>query len=349
MSATDRFSAAYINADTVVDGMDKNISFFFLVSLLERAHQCAQQQASSVVGQLGSDSQPQDESLRFKTKYDLAFRASSIASVKPAAAEGGGAVNKYLVVVNFIGLAGAAGVLPLHYTRLIMDRLKQRDKAMADFLDIFHHRLVSLFYRAWQKYKFTAQYESSLALGKKDAFSTVIESLAGVSEQECFELQSYYAGHFAKKVRTVSSLRAVLMDYFGLPVEVNSFKGQWLPIEKRDQFCLSSKAKKQRLGAGILLGKRCWDVQSKIEIDVGPMSIEQYQRKGPGTEFFKSACKLMNRFLPAHINADMHFKVENKADFSLPLGKGLRLQRNGWLKSTKKEPLIATVSINRNE
>lgn len=349
MSATDRFSAASLNADTVVGGIDSNISFFYLVSLLERAHQCAQQQASTLCGQLGSDSQPQDEALRFKTKYDLAFRAASVAKITPLKQETDNPEKRHLVVVNFIGLAGAAGVLPLHYTRLIMERLKQRDSAMADFLDIFHHRLVSLFYRAWQKYKFTAQYEASFTLGKKDVFTKVVESLSGVREQEEFEIQSYYAGHFTRKVRTVSSLKAVLTDYFDLPVEIHSFKGQWLVIDKRDQFSLSSKEKRQRLGAGILLGRRCWDVQSKIEIDVGPMPHSVYHAKGPGTDYFVQACKILNRYLPAHLNVDLKFKVENKPVCSQSLGKGLRLQRNGWLKSTSSTPLIASVSINRNE
>ncbi len=47
----------------------------------------------------------------------------------------------------------AAGVLPHHYTELVIRRLQLRDTSLRDFLDVFHHRALSFFYRAWKKYR----------------------------------------------------------------------------------------------------------------------------------------------------------------------------------------------------
>jgi type VI secretion system protein ImpH len=49
---------------------------------------------------------------------------------------------------------GPSGVLPYNYTELVIDRLRNKDRALAEFLDIFHHRMISLFYQAWEKYRF---------------------------------------------------------------------------------------------------------------------------------------------------------------------------------------------------
>jgi hypothetical protein len=49
------------------------------------------------------------------------------------------------MVISFLGLTGPQGVLPQHYTQLLIDRVRRKDFALRDYFDIFHHRMVSLF------------------------------------------------------------------------------------------------------------------------------------------------------------------------------------------------------------
>jgi type VI secretion system protein ImpH len=54
------------------------------------------------------------------------------------------------IEVRFFGLFGPNGPLPLHLTEYARDRaLHNADPTLVRFADIFHHRLLLLFYRAW--------------------------------------------------------------------------------------------------------------------------------------------------------------------------------------------------------
>ena len=78
--------------------------------------------------------------------------------------------------VNFMGVVGPQGLLPIYYTELVIDRLRAKDATLRDFLDIFHHRIISLFYRVWQKYRFQVAYEQ----GDGDQFSQYLLALIGL-------------------------------------------------------------------------------------------------------------------------------------------------------------------------
>ena len=105
-----------------------------------------------------------------------------------------------------MGLTGPSGVLPEHYTRLLIERLRAKDYTLRDFLDLFNHRVISLFYRAWEKYRFQFVYEQ-VKLGAvgdetEDFFTKCLYCLVGMGtgglrgrqkiDDETF---LYYGGH----------------------------------------------------------------------------------------------------------------------------------------------------------
>ncbi|MGA2433840.1 MAG: type VI secretion system baseplate subunit TssG, partial [Bryobacteraceae bacterium] len=142
-------------------GTPYNFGFFQAVRLLER-----------LMGGVpaGRFARPQDEAVRFTVNNSLAFPASEIQAL--AIREG----EPPRMTVNFMGLTGPEGVLPLYYTQLVAERARAHDTAVRDFFDIFNHRTISLFYQAWEKYRFTIQFER----GGSDGFSHHLLDFVGL-------------------------------------------------------------------------------------------------------------------------------------------------------------------------
>jgi type VI secretion system protein ImpH len=97
---------------------------------------------------------PVEDVARFRAHQSLSFPPSAVYSVEPPPA--GRRVPT--VTVNFLGMTGPQGVLPTHYTQLLL-RIAREGRgtertALKDWLDLFNHRLTALFFRAWEKYRF---------------------------------------------------------------------------------------------------------------------------------------------------------------------------------------------------
>jgi type VI secretion system protein ImpH len=145
--------------------------------LVEDAHSFEFFQAVSLLQRLRADkrpvghfSSPADEVVRFRVNQRLGFPASQIQKLEvngDAPAE---------MMVNFMGLTGPLGILPYTYSELILERARAKDYSLASFLDIFNHRAISLFYRAWQKARFPVTYSS----GPRDLFTHYLLDLVGL-------------------------------------------------------------------------------------------------------------------------------------------------------------------------
>src|SRR5947199_303842 len=137
--------------------------------------------------------------------------------------------------------------------------LKGRPVGLDDFLDIFNHRFISLFYRAWEKYRFPIAYER----GGDDAFSRHLYSLigmgtAGLQKQLGIsdEILLYYAGLLSQRPRAAIALEGLLQDYFGVPVEVEQFTGEWFLMNVDALTCLGAGGQNNQLGVNAALWKR---------------------------------------------------------------------------------------------
>lgn len=208
--------------------------FFQLVRLL-RLHY-------SRTGRMDLATRPHEDPLRFRTQLSLAFPASEVSDlhferegkVSPAG------LPLSEVQVTFMGLVGPSGVLPRPYTELLLERhVQYRDDAAHAFLDIFSHRMTTLFYEAWQKYKFHIEHERNGTSG----FDGYLLNLVGLGPRAQAlkfeqpqpvlrrELFSYFAGLLSQKPRNALNLERMLGFYFGLPIQVRQFAGRWLNLQ----------------------------------------------------------------------------------------------------------------------
>jgi len=230
---------------------------------------------------------PKAEVVRFVANPSLGFPASEIQSVEWP--DDSGAPVR--MMVNFMGLAAPNGVLPEPYVELIIERSQKKvgkdrngndrfDNGFRDFLDIFNHRLISLFYRVWEKHHFYVRYEENEA----DQLTPLLMSFIGLGTKGLLDRQvvsdqalAYYAGLLSQRPRSAQALQQILEDYFEVPIEVQQFVGRWIRLPLRDQTQFEdAESMHVQLAFGAVAGDEIWDQQSMVRIKVGPLSLSQY-------------------------------------------------------------------------
>jgi type VI secretion system protein ImpH len=250
------------------------------------------------------------------------------------------------MAVNFMGLTGPEGVLPLCYTEFLVERLQKRDSALADFLDIFNHRIVSLFYQAWEKYHFLVPYER----GQKDRLSQNLGDLIGLgtvglqhrlepdlSDDSLF----YYAGLLAQHPHSAVALEQILGEYFEVPVAIVQFAGAWYRLDKRSQTSLrESDTPYERLGFGTIVGDEVWDQQCLARIRLGPLSLDRYLDFLPTGAAYKSLRSLVRFYAGDQLDFEVQLVLKGNETPGSELGsEGNTAPRLGWVTWMKSSPL----------
>lgn len=299
-----------------------DFSFFQAVRLVARA--------SGASEPIGSFLHPAREPLRLGTHPSLAFPAAEIQSLE----ESDGKPPR--MMVNFFGLDGPFGVLPTRYVELILERLYAKDATLRDFLDIFNHRLISLLYRAWEKYRFPVAYER----GGGDPFTGYLLALIGLGTRGLENRQAVpdqalicYEGLLAQFPRSASSFRAMLSHYFRVPVEVQPFAGSWRPLDPGSRTRLQGGfSKSESLGVGMVLGDEVWDQQSVVRVRLGPLSLAEYRQFLPDGAAYESLKALARFFCGDDLDVEVQLilKREQAPRFALD-APGAGPPRLGWL------------------
>jgi type VI secretion system protein ImpH len=279
---------------------------------------------------------PHPEAARFKAQLTLNFPASAVHDLTPPAAPG----KLPVMTVTFLGLFGPSGVLPRHYTEQLLrqerDAKGPEKRALRDWLDLFNHRFVYLFQRAWQKYRFyLAQDHRAPDPDDPDGFTRALLSYVGLgtpwlrdrlrvttpgpADEPARELGRVhdlgllrFAGLFAQRHRNAWGLRALLAGYFGLPVEVRQYQGQWLPLEEASQSRLGADDGNCLLGENVVAGDRVWDVQGKVRLRIGPLRYAQFldylPDRSPVPE--RKAFFLLSHAARLYLGAEFDFDVQ---------------------------------------
>lgn len=308
--------------------------FFQAVRLLERIF------AESKP--VGGTALPAEEPVRFRSHITLLFPPSEIQEINEVDRSTGGPAdeNKQLeMLINFMGMVGPSGVLPAHYTELILDRIRHRDTAMWAFLDIFTHRSVSMFYRAWAKYRFPVAYERG-----NDDFTAFLFDWAGLGTSGLrgrmgFEDEGIlpYAGLVSQKPHSATAIENVISDYFGVTAKVEQLFGQWLSLTDRDVTFLGKQ--NSRLGRNAIIGTRVWDQQSKFRLRLGPLNFRQFQAMLPNGSANRPLHSIV-RFMAGmefDFDAKLVLKARQVPGFVLTT-RAIRKPMLGWTTWLKTRP-----------
>jgi type VI secretion system protein ImpH len=278
--------------------------FFQAVRLLEAV-------ASPAAG-VGEGVRAEQEAVNFRSSLGAAFPASEIDGIRPSS-------NPHQppeMTVNFIGIAGAFGPLPRPLSERILDRARRHDTAGRDFIDIFNHRLASLFYRVRQRHRAAlsrrgpehshfARYLFALiglatkgVQGRLDLPDRALLHYAGLLALPDRALL-HYAGLLALMPRSLHAVERIVAAYFGVRVKGTPLVGRWVALGADQETRLGASGRNSRLGAGAILGTRFWDQSAAIRLDLGPLDLATFRHFLPGGDAHRALHGLLG-FVAGH-------------------------------------------------
>lgn len=287
---------------------------------------------------VGGFSDPGKEVVRFGAAPGLGFPASQIAGLEWP--EG----QQPRMDVNFMGLTGPQGLLPLYYSVLLRERLRAHDSSLRAFLNIFNHRALSLFFRAWEKHHCAIGHESSSA----DSLASLLMNLLGLGTPGLAGRQAipdeallFRSGLVSGHARSAAGLRALLADYFGVPVAIEQFVGRWHALDKDTQCSLGDTgADSERLGIGTVVGDEIWDQQSTVRLRLGPLTLAQYQDFLPDGSAHAPLRSLIRFFAGPELDVEVQLILKKEETPACELGaESAAAARLGWSTWARTRPM----------
>jgi type VI secretion system protein ImpH len=280
--------------------------------------------------------------IRLRSQISFIFPASEVnavrlTSAKPFSAE---------LITPLMSLGGARGPLPDSLSELVLERLKQRDGGLREFLDIFHHRFLTLLYYS--------QKRNRLWLGstkpEDSKFASYLFSFAGVGigSKELRARASLpdrmllaYAGLLWQQPRSAAGLQRIVADYLGSRAQIHQLHGSWSLIEPEDQTRIGRSGANQVLGSTATIGKRFWNAQAGFTIDIGSLDFKRFESFLPGSGNFEGLCSLTRFYVGDHLRFQFRLKLKASEVPPLRLGSN-RLGWTTWLgtKPSRKDKTI---------
>jgi type VI secretion system protein ImpH len=279
---------------------------------------------------LGRTLHAKQDLIRLGQDPSMAFAPSTLASFrwdkKPSAPRLG---------VSFFGLLGPNGPLPLHLTEMIYDRLhNEKDTTLSAFLDLFHHRLLTLFYRAWAESQPTVSYDRP----DEDSFGHYLGSLFGIGSAHLRRRDAmpdaaklHFAGRLACQTHHAEGLEALLREFFLLPVRIEEFVGAWLELPADSRCLLGSSRAVSSLGVTALLGAKVWQAQQRFRIVLGPLDMADYRRMLPGGKSLQRLTSLVRNYLGDELEWELQLILRQQEIPEPRLDGETQLGRTSWL------------------
>ncbi len=292
-----------------------------------RALECAHPEAARV----GEADHPADEPVRLAQEPRMNFPASSISHVDSSP-------QGYTQIwQQVLGLFGPNGPMPLHLTETAWQRLHNHDDpTIMAFFNLFHHRMLSLFYRARANAEPTFHFDRP----GEDRFQDYVGSLIGLgtpafrNRDEMPDLAKlHFAGLLGCQTRNAEGLEVILGTYLNLPVRIEQFSGQWVPLPDDGRNSLGMQLGTTTLGTNTTIGSHVWDCSQKFRIVVGPLSLDDYERLLPGGCSLKRLRAVVMNYVGHQLQWEVRLVLKNDQVPSMQLGICGQLGRRDWLLS----------------
>ncbi len=335
--------------------------FFRAVRLLETA--------AADRPRIGASKHPREDPVRFGQNPFLSFAPSTLDEFQVP--------DQGLpkLMVRFFGLFGPNGPLPLHFTQQALEHQHARlagrkfaaqeaapqqpaaprpergkdQRALLDFYDIFHHRLISLFYRAWAMTQKTVDFDRGADMESSgtltgDAwsgprFALYLGATFGLGMEALRNrgpipdtAKIFFAGRLSCLTRNAEGLQAILGQYFEVPAKLEPFFGKWLDLPA-DYACRLGDGTNAQLGKSAHLGQQFWDRQTSFRVRLGPMKLRDFNRFLPRERGFQHLQGWIVGYIGQELSWDLQLVLDKDEVPACVLGQGGQLGWNTWLKS----------------
>lgn len=276
---------------------------------------------------IGESRRPVDDVLRLGQQASLSFAPANVAALRH---DGQGRPR---VEVRFLGLFGPQGPMPTHLTAFVRSReYSSNDPTLARFADIFHHRQLSMFYRAWRQAQPTASRDRPAG----DRFMTYVGAFIGEAGQGWRgrlavgdEARRHFAGRLANAVRNADGLVDLLTAFFGVPFALRPFAARWIALPAGQWTRLGMAG--AGLGTGAVLGRRVFDAQHHFELPIGPLSLAEFERFLPGGRNGHLLREWLRRYCEEAYGVTAVLVLRAAEVPAARLGGGTRLGWTSWL------------------
>lgn len=261
-----------------------------------------------------------DEPLRLSQPVKLGFNATSLASLAPRKGRARGR-HDWRLQCNWLGLFGSNGALPMHFTEYADRRTRHHaDPTFREFLDLFNHRVIGLFYGASVQFDPVVNGDkpgSNVFEGFLGAVAGRLPDAAHGRDALADRYPAFQAGWFGARSRTPDGLQALVGEYLGLPCRVQEFVGGWLALPSECRVRLGRPDGTQpsgrtsvALGRSSLIGRRAWSIGHAMTLRLGPLDRDDYRSLRPGG----ARARLLHDLVRNYLGDELDWSVELELD-----------------------------------
>jgi type VI secretion system protein ImpH len=269
------------------------------------------------VGELGP---PAKEPVRFHHDPSLAFQASDVSSIALRTVRD---EIRATMTTTFLGLTGSSSPMATVFAEDVLRAESADETSLRAFYDLFHHRLISLFYRTWKKYRFTVGFKAD----GTDVFSRRMLSFVGVDIGGATHQHGLnplellgMAPLLATRTRSSRMLNIILERALpeGAALTLEQFVARRVTIEPNDRILLGRQ--RHQLAATFLIGKSVIDRSGRFRVTVGPVDQETYEALMPGGARHEALRDIILQFVPPNIEPELELLMSGGTAACFQLG-----------------------------
>jgi type VI secretion system protein ImpH len=336
MASENRASPETLGLTQALEEAPYKFNFFQAMRLIEAAN--------PGMARLGESTRPSDDPIRLGQEPSLAFAPAMLAAFQPGDEHSADYLAGY-----FFGLFGPNGPLPLHLSEHARDRERlSRDPTFRAFADIFHHRMMSLFYRAWADSQPTVHMDRP----EEDRFAQYVGSTFGMGLESHYHRDAladhsklYMGGRLALQTKPAEGMQAMLEELFRVPMHVEQYIGEWMALPVESHLLLGDSPQTGSLGITAALGERVWGGQHKFRIQCGPLNGKDFRRFLPGGESLDKLCATVRNYVGDELDWELRLLLLGSEITNTRLAKSGRLGWTSWIGETIADAVVDDVVL----